>query len=393
MKVCVIGAGITGITTAYALAKRGVDVTVIDAEPYAGMKTSYANGGQLSVSNSDVWTTWPNVIKGLKWILKKDAPFLINPTPSLSKLKWLTKFLMATASGESELNTIETIKLGLRARELYYEIAEEECIEFDLTQRGILHFYNNQEYFDAAKKSCDLYNKLGVERHILTPDQINEREPALITRNVIGGTYTPSDANGDIHRFCTLLSRKLVENYGVTFIYNYRVEYLPIYADIYDHVVLCAGVDSVNLSKQIKDPIDIYPVKGYSITLYVGNSYAAPRVSLLDDEAKIVSSRLGDRFRVAGTAELAGYNYDIRKDRIDPLVNWVKNNFRNIDTEHVIPWAGLRPMTPNMLPVVRRSRVPNIWYNTGHGHLGWTLRAATAEIISEQIIMCTKSAK
>ena len=392
MKVCVIGAGITGITTAYSLAKRGVEVVVMDAESYSGMKTSYANGGQLSVSNSDVWTTWPNVVKGLKWILKKDAPLLINPAPSLSKLKWLTKFLAATASGQADSNTIETIKMGLRARELYYQIAEEEGIKFDLTKEGILHFYSSQEYFDAAKKSCDVYNNLGVHREILTPDQVIEREPALMSRNIIGGTYTPGDANGDIHKFCIELTRVLKEKYGVLFLHNYKVEYFPMYAtSFYDHVVLCAGVGSVELSKQIKDPIDIYPVKGYSITLDVGKSDNAPYVSLLDDEAKIVSSRLGNRFRVAGTAELAGYNYDIRKDRVDPLIKWVKTNFRGIDTEHVVPWAGLRPMTPNMLPVVRRSRVPNIWYNTGHGHLGWTLSAATAEIITEQIIQCTKT--
>lgn len=386
MRVCVIGAGITGITTAYSLAKRGAEVTILDSQSYAAMMTSYANGGQLSVSNSDVWTTWPNVIKGLKWVLKKDAPLLINPTPSLSKLKWLIKFLAATASGEAESNTIETIKLGLLARELYYQIAEEEGINFNLTKEGILHFYSNQEYFDAAKKSCEIYDKLGVHREILTPDQIVEREPSLIVKNLIGGTYTPSDANGDIHKFCIELSKVLTKKYGVVSLYNYRVDYLPYYSKEYDHVVLCAGVNSAELSKQIKDPIDIYPVKGYSITLNVGNSPNAPTVSLLDDEKKIVSSRLGDRFRVAGTAELAGYNYDIRKDRIDPLIKWVNTNFSGIDTEHVVPWAGLRPMTPNMLPVVRRSRVPNIWYNTGHGHLGWTLSAATADIIAEKIM-------
>jgi D-amino-acid dehydrogenase len=161
----------------------------------------------------------------------------------------------------------------------------------------------------------------------------------------------------------------------------------PTDADVYDHVVLCAGVKSAEFSKKIGDPLDIYPVKGYSITLEVGNGLEdAPMVSLLDDEAKIVTSRLGSRFRVAGTAELAGINYDIRADRIDPLVKWVRKNFPYISTEHTNPWAGLRPMTPNMLPVVRQSKVKNIWYNTGHGHLGWTLSPATAEMITELII-------
>lgn len=386
MKVCVIGAGITGITTAYSLAKRGIEVVIVDENRYPAMKTSYANGGQLSVSNSDVWTTWPNVIKGLKWILKKDAPLLINPIPTYSKLRWLTKFLMATASGEADSNTLETIKMGLHARELYFQIAEEEGIKFDLTKEGILHFYKSHEYFEAAKRSCEAYERLGVRRDILRPDQIVDIEPAIATKDLVGGTYTPGDANGDIHKFCVELARVLQDKYNVHIIYDHKVEYLPYYSEQYDHVVLCAGVASATLSKQIKDPIDIYPVKGYSITLDVGKSDLAPHVSLLDDEAKIVSSRLGNRFRVAGTAELAGHNYDIRKDRIDPLINWVTTNFVGINTEHVSPWAGLRPMTPNMLPVVRRSRVQNIWYNTGHGHLGWTLSAHTAELTAEAIV-------
>jgi D-amino-acid dehydrogenase len=385
VKVYVIGAGITGITTAYSLAKRGVDVTVIESQPYPAMMTSYANGGQLSVSNSDVWTTWSNVFKASKWVLTKDAPLLINSSFSYSKYKWLFKFLQNTALGNSSQNTIETIKIGLAAREIYFKIAEEEKIDFDLTKKGILHFYKDQKYFEKAKRSCDLYWDLGVDREILTYSQVRSVEPSLVASTVLGGIYTPGDANGDIHKFCINLSDILKTKYNVKFIYNLKINLLDkIFKN--DTVVLCAGVESAKLSREIKDPIDIYPVKGYSITIDVGDTTNAPSVSLLDDEAKIVSSRLGNRFRVAGTAEISGYNYDIRKDRIDPLVSWVKSNFEGISTEHIVPWAGLRPMTPNMLPVVRQSKVPNIWYNTGHGHLGWTLGAATAEIIAENIL-------
>lgn len=384
VKVYVIGAGITGITTAYSLAKRGADVTVIEAQSYAAMMTSYANGGQLSVSNSDVWTTWSNVFKASKWVLRKDAPLLINPSFSLSKYRWLYKFLETTASGKSEHNTAETIKIGLAAREIYFKIAEEEKIDFDLTKKGILHFYKDAKYFENAKRSCQLYWDLGVDRELLTPTQVRSIEPALVDSSIIGGIYTPGDANGDIHKFCVNLSEILKTKYNVKFMYNFKFTNL---SKITSPTVICTGVESARISKVIGDNLDIYPVKGYSITIDVGyHKSSAPTVSLLDDEAKIVSSRLGNRFRIAGTAEINGYNYDIRKDRIDPLVSWVKNNFNDISTEHIVPWAGLRPMTPNMLPIVRQSKVSNIWYNTGHGHLGWTLGAATAEIIADKIL-------
>jgi D-amino-acid dehydrogenase len=384
VKVYVIGAGITGVTTAYSLAKRGADVTVIESQPYSAMMTSYANGGQLSVSNSDVWTTWANIFKASKWVLRKDAPLLINPSFSLSKYRWLYKFLETTASGKAEINTKETIKIGLAARELYFKIAEEEKIDFDLTKKGILHFYKDEKYFEQAKHSCQLYWDLGVDRELLTPSQVLSIEPSLVDSKILGGIYTPGDANGDIHKFCMNLSEVLKNKYNVKFIYNFKIEQLDKIKS--EKIVICAGIESTRISKLIGDPLDIYPVKGYSITIDVGTSDSAPTVSLLDDEAKIVSSRLGNRFRVAGTAEINGYNYDIRKDRVDPLISWVKNNFNGISTEHVVPWAGLRPMTPNMLPIVRRSKVPNIWYNTGHGHLGWTLGAATAETIAENIL-------
>ena len=387
MKVLVIGAGITGITTAYSLARRGVDVTVIDEENYPAMKTSYANGGQLSVSNSDVWTTVPNLIKGIKWAFTKDAPFLMNPSPSIAKYNWIAGFIMQSLTGNANENTIATAQMGLQARWLYNRIVEEEGIQFDLKKKGILHFYKNEEYFESAKKSCEeIYWRIGEDRAILSKKQVLDMEPSLqYSSGIIGGTYTKGDMTGDIHKFCVGMERVLKSKYNVKFMYGKTAK--PTDADVYDHVVLCAGVKSAEFSKKIGDPLDIYPVKGYSITLEVGNGLEdAPMVSLLDDEAKIVTSRLGSRFRVAGTAELAGINYDIRADRIDPLVKWVRKNFPYISTEHTNPWAGLRPMTPNMLPVVRQSKVKNIWYNTGHGHLGWTLSPATAEMITELII-------
>lgn len=387
MKVAVVGAGISGITTAYSLAKRGVEVTVYDKHRYSAMQTSYANGGQLSVSNSEVWTTWPNVWKGMKWMLTKDAPLLVHPTPSLSKMKWMTEFIFNTVSGNYKKNTKETILLGLRARELYLKIAEEENIKFDLTREGILHIYKNKKYFEAAKRAVDeVYNYAELPRQVLnSAADVYSIEPAINLEGIIGGIYTPSDMNGDIHKFCIELSKVLKRKYNVEFIMD--TDFNPYIDSLdYDNVVICAGVDSAQISASLNEPLNIYPVKGYSITLDLKGKDQGPHTSLLDDERKIVTSRLGNRLRVAGTAELAGINYDISHNRIVPLINWVRENFPDISTEHPNPWAGLRPMTPSMLPIVKRSKVRKFWYNTGHGHLGWTLSAATAEIIADQIV-------
>lgn len=403
-RIIVIGAGITGITTAYSLAKRGHKVKVLEAEPYAAMKTSYANGGQLSVSNSEVWTTWTNVSKAAKWILDDNAPLLINPKPSWDKISWMAKFLFNTAMKRYESNTIKTIQLGLRARELYFSIADAEGIDFDLRKEGILHFYKNQDYFNQAIKACKLYQKNGVDRHVIGLENMLQIEPSLSNaKGIVGATYTPNDATGDIHKFCIELSHILEQKYGVQFFYEAKVatienllDLMAVQADYKgdtstftaDYVVICGGASSPELAKLVYDNVPVYPVKGYSITISLldkKEQEAAPTVSLLDDEAKIVTSRLGNRLRVAGTAELAGYNLDIRKDRIDPLVNWVRNNFPSVSTEHYVPWAGLRPMTPDMLPIVRPSSKQKVWFNTGHGHLGWTLSAATAELLADQI--------
>jgi D-amino-acid dehydrogenase len=382
MKVAVIGAGISGVTTAYSLARRGCEVTVYDKHDYAGMQTSFANGGQFSVSNSEVWTTWGNVLKGAKWLLKKDAPLLIRPAPSWSKLKWVSEFLWNTATGRYEKDTRETIGLALRARGLYLDIAEREGLEFNLVRKGILHFYRDAHYFEAAKYAVDRLYK-GVERHVVSPDEIARMEPSLNIEGVIGGVYTPDDMSGDTHKLCTGLRSRLADHYGVEFCLGRKLtmQELRVVQNINDAVVICTGVDSAHISKAIGDPLNIYPVKGYSITI---PTYGKTHASYLDDQAKIVCSHLGDRIRVAGTAELDGCDYDIRMDRIAPLTKWAKLNL-NISTEHAVPWAGLRPMTPSLLPIVRKAKADRFWFNTGHGHLGLTLAAATAEIIAGEI--------
>ncbi len=389
-KVAVIGAGITGVLAAYYLAKSGHQVTVLEQESYPAMRTSYANGGQVSVSNSEVWTTWSNVKKGIKWMFQKDAPLLIRPRLDWAQWKWMTKFLLHTLSGDYGRNTATTIKMGLEARQLYEEIRQDEGIYFDQSKCGILHFYKDHKYFQAAQQVKELYNANGCEWDILTPMQTISMDPALGNLDeVVGGAWTPSDWTGDIHKFCVELSKVLEEKYNIEFVFDVEISQgsqQEILED-FDSVVISAGVGSVKLAKLFGDSLPIYPVKGYSITINVKpeDMKYVPRVSLLDDQAKIVTSTLGNRFRVAGTAELAGENYDILRDRIEPLISWVRENFPDLDISNYSSWACLRPMTPNMMPIVKQGKNPNVYYHTGHGHLGWTLSPTTAKKLVEII--------
>lgn len=385
-KVAVIGAGVTGITTAYYLAKAGCNVTVFDSEHYPAMRCSYANGGQVSVSNSEVWTTWSNVIKGVKWMFKKDAPLLIRPSLDYDKISWLVKFLYHTANNSYERNTLETIRMGLEARKLYQEIVADEKINFDQKYTGILHVYKDQKYFEMAKQAQSVYGQTECEWEIVNINQIKSIDGALNYMNdLVGGVYTKSDWTGDIHKFCYEMKKVLEIRYNVDFVLSETIEAIQ---DLlcYDKVVVCAGHNSVELAKSVGDKLTIYPIKGYSVTINGNNESLLPQVSLLDDQAKIVTSTLGNRLRIAGTAELTGVNYDIRKDRIEPLMNWVHKNLPMVNTHDYSSWACLRPMTPNMMPITKPSdKNKKVYYNTGHGHLGWTLAPYTAKLITEQI--------
>jgi len=386
-RIAVIGAGITGITTAYYLAKKGYCVSVYEQERYPAMRTSFANGGQISVSNSEVWTTWSNVRKGIKWMFKKDAPLLIKPNFEWDKIKWLTAFLKHTASDVYYQNTIDTIRMGMASRGLYHDLVQEEKLEFDQTASGILHFYKDRSYFDHAVKAQALYDQEGCEWTILSADQVQAKDPALSTiKNIVGGAWTGDDWTGDIHKFCYQLAAKLKAMNNVSFYYDSNIDSPMALLLDHDSVIVSAGVGSKRLAKTVNDNLPIYPVKGYSITVNNVDSDLLPRVSLLDDQAKIVTSTLGNKLRVAGTAELAGENYDIRRDRIEPLLHWVHENFPMINTHDYSSWACLRPMTPNMMPIVRVSENNSrVFYNTGHGHLGWTLAPFTAQQVVELV--------
>jgi D-amino-acid dehydrogenase len=393
----VIGGGITGVTSAYALARQGHQVTLIEKHRYAGMETSHANGGQLSASNAEVWTHPSTLIKGLKWMLKADAPLLVNPKPSWHKLSWFAEFVANIPKYRD--HTVATAKLAVAAREHLFGWAEAEGIDFDLKREGILHIYRDRTGFEHAGEVSKLLAEGGLPRRAVTPEEMRAIEPTL-QGEYFGGYFTESDSTGDIHKFthglslaCERMGVKLVTGRSVQRVHSTGRTAHVMVSDgervSADAVVVCAGVHSRALGAQLGDRLNVYPVKGYSITVMLNDRQsqaAAPQVSLLDDETKLVTSRLGqDRFRVAGTAEFNGFNLDIRADRIRPLVDWVNRCFPGVSTRRVEPWAGLRPMMPSMLPRVGAGRRANVFYNTGHGHLGWTLSAITAHQLTHHV--------
>jgi D-amino-acid dehydrogenase len=399
--IAVIGGGITGVTTAYALAKRGFAVTLFEKNRYAAMETSFANGGQLSASNAEVWNHWSTILKGIKWMLNSDAPLLVNPKPSWHKLSWFAEFIGNLP--HYRRNTIETARLAVAARQHLFAWAQAEDVDFDLKKEGILHIYRDKEGFDHAGEVSKLLAEGGLARRSVTPSEMKAIEPTL-AGTFYGGYFTESDSTGDIHKF-TFGMAAAIARMGVKCLYEQNV--VTLHSDgtrasvtvrnadeqethSFDGMVVCAGVESRRFAAQLGDRVNIYPVKGYSITVNLPDAQsqaAAPTVSLLDDETKLVTSRLGlDRFRVAGTAEFNGYNKDIRADRIRPLTQWVNQCFPGINTRHVVPWSGLRPMMPNMLPRVGKGAMANVFYNTGHGHLGWTLSAITADMVGDVVL-------
>ena len=316
-RIAIIGAGITGVTSAYVLRKQGYDVSVYDRQRYPAMETSYANGGQLSASNAEVWNSAATVLKGLRWLGRSNAPLLLNPRFSWHKYSWLLQFMRQIPNHRR--NTIATTRLAIEARQHLYDMAEAEGIDFDLERRGILHIYHDAASFEAARRGNELLREGGLERYAVTPEEARDIEPALQTA-CHAGFYTPSDATGDIHQRGLA---QACERLGVRFVGRRRRR------DRGRRHGLRAGPGrhgrrrrpapgrrrgglrrrSRRFARQLGDTVNIYPVKGYSISVHLDDAAsreAAPRVSLLDEAAKIVTSRLGDRFRVAGTAEFNG---------------------------------------------------------------------------------------
>ena len=387
--VAIVGGGIAGLTTAYFLAKKDYKITVFDPEGIA-TQCSYANGGQLSVCNAETWNTYSNLIKGIKWMSKNDAPLAFrNDIWSWDKFRWVVGFVGATLTNSYDYNTRKTIEWSLRSRRLYKKLIKELNIDFHQKDCGILHIYKNEKSWYKAQKTLERFKDTGWGRVVKKGNLLKYK---IKTKEIVGATFTKGDSVGDIHTFCKELSNYLYNNYDYRIhvnkiVANKEVKYLSGRRDHaktinelkeeFDEVVVCAGA----YTPFILPHLNIYPIKGYSVTYH--EEHDMPTTSILDDDAKIVASPFANNvFRVAGTAELAGWNHDIRMDRIKPLRRWVRKNTFVKDSRPE-NWACLRPMTPNMMPIVTKTK--GVWVNSGAGHLGWTMGMALAEKVTNGI--------
>ena len=388
--ICVIGAGIAGVCSAYWLSQAGFKVTLMESERYPAQRTSRANGSQLSACNAHVWSTWPQIRKALGWMWDKEAPFRIDPSWEWRKIKWLMQFVQSAARNDHIARTQLTVQHALHSAQALQHIVNSEQIEFDHVKRGILHVYSDLNMWRQAQDLQQVFEEVSCAWKPFSSDSCVTLEPSLHNyKDLVGGIYTDHDATGDMHKFCTRLTARMESMGNVKCMWNTKVSHVHASSTgvmvtltdqthmSFDGIVIANGVWAPDLLKQVSDPVNIYPVKGYSVTIKLDDvsQQAAPWVSMLDEATKIVCSRLGsDRLRVAGTAELCGHNWDITRDRVMPLLNWVHKNFPQVNTTEYTPWAGLRPMTPDQMPVVRQSvKSDRVWLAVGLGHLGWTL--------------------
>ncbi len=409
MQCIVLGAGVVGVTTAWYLAQAGHQVTVIERQSQAGQETSFANGGQISVCHAEPWASPKAPWKVLQWLGEEDAPLLFRLKLDWAQWRWGLHFLQECTPQRARKNLQNLVRLGLFSRTCLQQLRVATELHYDELSRGILHYYTDEAEFNSAVKAAAVMRDAGLERNVKSPAECVQIEPALrhTLRPIVGGTYTASDESGDAMKFTMALAAKCAEA-GVEFRYQTEVKALLCAADGIEGVsvqfenegvsrldtlqadayVVCMGSYSSLLLKDIGLALDVYPAKGYSATIPVREGDEAPSVALTDDGYKIVFSRLGDRLRVAGTAEMNGYNLDLNAIRCEALIARTREIFPHAgDFDSAEFWTGLRPSTPSNLPYIGPvERYAKLWLNTGHGTLGWTEACgsgcALAELVS-----------
>ncbi len=395
MRVIVLGAGLLGVTSAYFLQQLGHEVTVIDRQGAPGAETSFANGGQISVSHAEPWANPSAPLKVLQWLGKEDAPLLFRIRADMRQWLWGLSFLRNCTPARTRHNIEQIVRLGTYSRDTLQQLRTATGIAYDQRTQGILHFYTDQKEFDGALAPAEQMRQLGCERQVISADEAVRIEPALahIRTQLAGATFTAEDESGDANAFTRELAR-LCEAAGVQFRLGHHITALREAGGRIDHVevttdegrfervhgdafVLAMGSFSPLLAQPLGIRLPIYPAKGYSVTMPVKDASMAHQVSLTDDEYKLVFSRYtserGDRLRIAGTAELNGYNRDLNQVRCEAIVRRVEQLFPGAgDASQAQFWTGLRPATPSNVPLIGKTKLGNLFLNTGHGTLGWT---------------------
>lgn len=397
MRVIILGSGVVGVAGAWYLARAGHQVTVLDRQPAAGMETSFANAGQVSPGYSAPWAGPGIPLKAIRWLLMRHRPLVIWPKPDWNLIRWIGQTLANCNEAAYGVNKARMVRLAEYSRDSLRALREETGIQYDQRSRGTLQLFRTHKQLDHLRGDTAVLDATGVPYEVLDPAGCVGAEPALalVPGRFVGGLRLPGDETGDAHLFTRRLAA-LAAARGVEFRHGITVQGLEVAGDRIEAVatdqgrftadayVVAMGSHSPRLLKPLGIALPVYPVKGYSITLPVTDPAAAPVSTVMDETYKVAITRLGDRIRVGGTAELAGYDLRLRPPRRATLAFSVQDLFpRGGDLDQATFWSGLRPMTPDGTPVVGPTRYRNLHLNTGHGTLGWTMACGSGRVLAD----------
>jgi D-amino-acid dehydrogenase len=397
MKIIILGSGVIGVTTAWYLAKAGHEVTVLDRQSGAALETSFANAGEVSPGYSSPWAAPGIPQKALKWLFMEHAPLIVRPTLDPATIGWMLSMLRNCTKPRYARNKGRMVRVAEYARDCLIALRTETGIQYDQRMQGTLEVFRKQQQIDNIGKDVEVLKAGGVPFEILDAAACARAEPGIDASKIVGGLRLPNDETGDCYKFTTSLAA-LTEKAGVRFIYNVDIRGLrhdgsrimAVETDQGDYTadifVGALGSYTPRLVKPLGLNLPVYPVKGYSITVPIINEARAPVSTVMDESYKVAITRLGDRIRVGGMAEIARFNRDLPPARQATLVHSVEDLFGGAgDQSQANFWCGLRPMTPDGTPVIGRTRYDNFWLNTGHGTLGWTMSCGSARVLSDMI--------
>ena len=401
MRVIVLGSGVVGITSAYYLARAGFDVTVIDRQPSAAMETSFANAGQVSPGYSAPWAAPGIPLKAAKWLFQRHAPLSIRPDGTLYQLQWMGKMLRNCTAERYAINKSRMVRLAEHSRDCLRDLRNETGVAYEQRSQGTLQLFRTQKQLDAASKDIAVLEECGVPYELLDRAGCVAAEPALglVSEKIVGGLRLPGDETGDCQMFTTSLEEE-ARKLGVKFRYNFSIERLiktnnritgveSAWAERIegDQFVVALGSYSRQMLKSLNIDIPVYPVKGYSLTVPITNADAAPVSTIMDETYKVAITRFDNRIRLGGMAELAGFDLSLNPRRRETLEMVAGDLFpQGGNPQEGTLWTGLRPMTPDGTPIIGATGYDNLWLNTGHGTLGWTMSCGSAQVLADLLV-------
>lgn len=398
MKVVVLGSGVVGVTSAYYLARQGHEVTVIDRQDAPAMETSYGNAGQVSFGFSSPWAAPGIPQKAMKWMFQEHAPLKIQPKADPTMARFMMQMFNNCTPERYAINKERMVRVAEYSRGCINALREDTGIRYEDRQKGLMQLFRHDSQVAAVGKDMQVLEQCGVRHKLLNAEEIKDIEPALarVPGKFVGGLHLPDDQTGDCHLFTNRLADYCREQLGVTFRFGVTIERLKrsagriesvvtsageISADAY---VVCMGSFSKFLVKDLDIRLPIYPVKGYSLTVPITDEGGAPQSTVMDESYKVAISRFNDRIRVGGTAELASYDMSLLEKRRATISMVVKDVFpEGGDVGRAEFWTGLRPMTPDSTPIIGATKYDNLWLNTGHGTLGWTMSCGSAHLLAD----------